>query len=254
MIGVDTFDYADGALAGQAGGTGWDYIGEDEGGSATRGPSDWRNITATPPVTGGTVLTNGSAAVRSFTGTTLGSGAGANEREGAIRGTGVVYFGVDYSISTLFAAGQSQWSGFSSYDFGAERVFFGMFGQSGESRYFGVQITGGGNAASPIAVEAGKTYRLVGAVDFDSKLLKLWVNPDATDFDDGTSHSADAQLAYTLTNWSTAVRLGSGGGADTTWDNLIVATTFAEAAAIPETSAALLALLGAAPLAFRRRK
>src|SRR5690606_1564592 len=85
------------------------------------------------------------------------------------------------------------------------------------------------------------TYRLVGAVDFDADLVKLWVDPDGEDYDHGADHTADAAVAYTGTNWSSAVRLGSGAGFTTTWDNLVVAQRLADAVAA--TPAATLPLL-----------
>ncbi|MBN1852830.1 MAG: hypothetical protein JW829_08905, partial [Pirellulales bacterium] len=87
--------------------------------------------------------------------------------------------------------------------------------------------SGVGTSLTTIPVVLGQTYRLVAAIDFDGDELRLWVNPNSSDFDEGTgSNSADVTRAYTGTNWSTAVRLAS--GAETTWDNLIVATEFSE--------------------------
>ena len=254
VVGVEQFNYPNGTIANQAGGTGWAYERTDEPGAPAIAPSDWDNVGGTPSVSGSAFITSNSSAKREFAGATEGSGAGANEREGAFRGAGVVYFGVDYKVDALLASGTTQWGGFSSYDFATERLFFGMVSQSTATRNFGVLISGGASSLSTIAISANTTYRLVGAVDFDADLIKLWVNPDGSDFDSGASHSADASLTYTGTNWSSAVRLGSGAGANTTWDNLVVSTTFAEALAVPEPSAALLAAAGALSLARRRRR
>jgi hypothetical protein len=178
-------------------------------------------VSGTPEVSGGRLLTSGSSAKREFGGSVEGSAAGSNEREGAFRGTGEVFIGVDYQIDTLLAEGTPQWGGFSSYDFGTERLFFGVPGQSTAERYFG--LDGGATGLTSIPVEAGVTYRLVGAVDFDNDLVKLWINPDAQDYDNGVDNTADLTAAYTGTNWFSAVRLGSSAGFTTSWDNLAVA-------------------------------
>ena len=53
-------------------------------------------------------------------------------------------------------------------------------------------------------------------LDFDNHMVRMWVNPTQADLDDPV-----ASRTYDGTNWSTAVRVGS--GATTTWDNLTVA-------------------------------
>ncbi len=241
IIGIEGFDYNDGPIAGQTGGTGWDYLRTAEPDAAPQSPSNWNNVTAEPQVQGGVLVTSGNSARREFGGLTEGSGAGSNEREGAFRGAGVVYFAVNWSVDTLLDEGATQWSGFSSYDFGAERIFFGLPGQATAARYLGVAGAVGG--LTTIAVEAGVTYQLVGAVDFDADLVKLWVNPDAADFDNGATHSADLAVPYDGTNWSTAVRLGSGAGFTTTWDDLLVTDSFANIV-VPEPATGVLAVLG----------
>lgn len=221
VIGVENFDYPNGGIEGLTGGEGWNYQRTVEAGAAAQLPSDWDNVGGTPQVVSGALRTSDSSAKREFGGATEGSDAGSNEREGAFRGTGVVFVGVDYKIDSLLAEGTSQWSGLSSYDFDAERLFFGLPGQTTAERYFG--IGGAANALSTIPVEAGVTYRLVAAVDFDSDLVKLWINPDGQDYDNGTETSADITAAYADSNWFSALRLGSGDGFTTTWDNLAVA-------------------------------
>ncbi len=251
IVGIDDFSYANGPIAGQTGGTGWAYERTDEPGAPPQSASNWDTLFGAPQVTGGILVTNGGGAKREFGGPGTGSGEPSNEREGAFRASGVVYFSAGYSVDSLFAEGNSQWGGLSSYDFDAERIFFGMPGQASDRR-FGIEIGGVGTALSSISINAGAVYNLVAALDFDNSLLKLWVNPDGADFDLGATSSADATLAYTAGNWSTAVRLASAEGANVSWDNLRVTTTFAEA--VPEPSAALTAgLLGAAALLRRKR-
>ncbi len=242
IIGTEPFEYPDGPIAGLDGGTGWSYLRTAEPNAEPQAPSTWDDVTAAPEVLDGVLLTSGNSAKREFGGPTEGVDAGSNEREGAFRAGGVVYFAVDYRLDVLLDEGTNQWSGFSSYDFGTERIFFGIPGQSTGERFFGVTGTAlGTTALTPIPVEAGVTYRLVGAVDFDADLVKLWVDPDGEDYDHGADHTADAAVAYTGTNWSSAVRLGSGAGFTTTWDNLVVAQRLADAVAA--TPAATLPLL-----------
>ncbi|MES2705501.1 MAG: hypothetical protein V4726_02750 [Verrucomicrobiota bacterium] len=252
VVGFDGFAYANGAIAGQTGGTGWNYERTDEAGAPAPTASNWDALTGAPQVTGGLLVTNGTAAKREFSGATSGSAAGTNEREGAFRGAGVAYFSTTYSVSSLFASGTGQWGGLSSYDFDAERVFFGMLSQGTTDRFFGIGISGAASALSSIAIVAGQTYSLVAAVDFDNDLLKLWVNPNGADFDSGATSSADVSLAYTGTNWSTAVRLASAPGADVSWDNLKVSTAFSDA--VPEPSGAVFASLGLYGLLLKRRR
>lgn len=229
VVGTEPFDYPDGPVGGLNGGSGWNYLRTAEANALAQEPSNWNTVAGSPEVSGGKLLTSGSSAKREFGGATEGADAGSNEREGAFRGGGVVYFGVDYSVDTLLADGTNQWSGFSSYDFGTERIFFGIPGQTAATRYFGVTGTAlAGPVLSTVALEAGVTYRLVGAVDFDADLVKLWVNPDSDDYDNGTDHTADAVAAYAGTNWSSAIRLGSSDGFVTAWDNLKVAQSLSD--------------------------
>lgn len=248
VIGVENFSYPDGAIAGQTGGTGWNYERTDEAGAPVQAPSDWDSTSGTPSVLGGALITNNTGAKREFGGATEGSAAGTNEREGAFRGAGAMYFRTTYSVDTLFAAGTGQWGGVSSYDFGTERIFFGMPTQTTSPRFFGIVESGVGTTLSTIPVLANTPYTLVGVVDFDADRIALWVNPDSSD----TPASFDVSRSYTATNWSSALRLASVGGANVTWDNFMVADSFADV--IPETSASLLTVLGGAALLQRRRR
>jgi hypothetical protein len=248
IVGLENFDYPDGPIADRTGGTGWTYLRTAEPGAPAQSPSDWDATAGVPSVLGGALITNGTGAKREFGGLTEGSAAGSNEREGAFRGSGSMYFRTTYSVDTLLAGGVNQWGGVSSYDFGTERIFFGMPGQTTTTRFFGISESGVGTTLSTIPIQANTTYTLVGMVDFDNDLLGLWVNPDGSD----TPASFDASRVYTGTNWSTALRFASASGATVTWDNVTVADNFADV--IPEASTSLLALLGAAGMLHRRRR
>ena len=246
VIGTDNFDYTNGPLLAQNGGTGW-----DRGGS---GKTSWTTLF-------GTGATVASGAAGTFNGGSLrnyGTLNGNNDQ--AIKATGVVYFGVDMNFSPAAVANE-RYAGVSSYDFGDERI---KFGKTWNSLNFG--LDGQGTAATNISIVANTTYRIVGSIQWDTAggngRLKMWVNPNVADLDTalgtGALTSADLVVNYGTTgNWNTGVRLASGGSnnnAPVAYDNLIVATTFAEAAAIPEPTAVALLTLGSMLTLARRRR
>lgn len=253
IVGVETFDYPNGPIEGQSGGSGFDYDNLND--SATGSVSDWDVVGGSPSVLGGALVTDGSSAKREYNGTIEGSAGGDGpdtERAGAARGAGVVF----YSVELTRSAG-AVWSGISSYDFGGERIFFGVPGAGADTDTIGIDESGVGNTLGTASLTDGQTYTMVAVVDFDNDLVGLFVDPDASsDFWNPAtgSNSADVTREYTGTNWSTAARLGSGGEA--TWDNLTIALgdpTDVGLLAIPEPSSSLLAGL-AALLVFRRRR
>lgn len=225
VVGTEPFTYADGAIANQSGGTGFNYDNFDK--VVTTTASNWNAAFGTPLVAGNALTTNNSGAKREYNGPVEGAGGAANdsqddhERSGAVRGAGRVF----YRFTITRAAGVT-WSGASSYDFGAERVFFGVPGGNGP-------ITGGlefgcsGNGAnyySGIPADQA-THTIVTVLDFDRNFIGLWLDPGAEDYYDPRdgSNSTDAGGAYNVDNWSTAVRLASSSGGNTTWDDLSVA-------------------------------
>src|SRR5690606_16288917 len=106
------------------------------------------------------------------------------------RGAGRVF----YRFTITRGAGTT-WSGASSYDFGAERVFFGVPGGNGPTTgglEFG--CSGGGNDYFTGIPADNATRTIVTVLDFDHNFIGLWVDPTGTDFynpADG-SNSADA--------------------------------------------------------------
>lgn len=264
IIGSDSFNYANGGIANQSGGIGWDYQRTDEG--HTNGASDWEG---TANVSGNALVTNtNNAGFREYSGISEGSTLGTGEHEGAFQGTGSFFYGVSITLSGFDSNGNvNQFAGISSFDFGTERVFFGMVGAqlAGEHKFGIAGSAAGGTFKTTIDAVAGVTYRLVAQVDFDNNTLRLWVNPDGSD----NMGTADAITTnFTSTSWSSRVRLASGGfsGAQdlsATWDDLIVTTSsvgdpdsmaaFAAAAAIPEPSVAVLGGIGLLGLLRRRR-
>jgi len=66
IIGVEQFDYSDGAIADQNGGTFWDFVNFATPTAPVHDgtPSLWQNIVGTPAVTSGRLVTNGNSALR----------------------------------------------------------------------------------------------------------------------------------------------------------------------------------------------
>ena len=239
-VGSDSFAYPDGPIADRAGGTGWAAERTNEDGAPPSAPSDWDLAGGTANVVGGALVTADGGARREFNGPSEGVTAPSNEREGAFRGAGSVFFGFDMTRQ----AG-ADWSGASSFDFGTERIFYGV--PSGQS-FFGIEESGVDRAMTTILAEAGRTYRVVAELDFDADELNLWVDPGI-----GDEATPDATRAYTNTNWSSAVRLASGGTGSTTWDNLVVATDWNDPGLVPEPGARAQRGVGARGRVWRPR-
>jgi hypothetical protein len=248
VIATESFNYTDGSVVGQTGGTGWNYERTDEPGAPAQVASNWNNVFGSHQILSGALVTNNGGVLREFGGITEGTGATSNEREGAFRASGTMFFSTSITVGAMSPEGQNQWAGVSSYDFGTERIFFGMPGQTGATRYFGIAAPGfGADTISTIPVIAGTTYTIVGMLDFDNDLLALWVNPDGGD----TTASYDVSMAYNGGNWSSALRFAS--GTEVTWDDVAVGTSFSDVV-VPEPSVSLLAFGSAGLFVFRRRR
>lgn len=255
VIGIETFD-TDGFIAGQTGGTGFNY--DNRFGRATTTTSDWDNVGSSPFVVGGALVTNGSSAKREYNGNIEGTGGGDGpntEVAGAVRGGGIVFYSVEITRSA-----NAVWSGISGYDFGNEKLFFGVPGAGGATDTLGIEESGVGNTLGSVSLIDGVDHTLVAVIDFDNDLAGLFLDPDGSaDFwnvTDGTN-SADVTRAYTSTNWNTAARLGSGG--ETTWDNLTIGISdptdvgILATQPIPEPTSGLLGCLAMYLFLKRRR-
>lgn len=243
LVGSDDFStYADGAVVDQAGGNGFNFdnsltnnafVGHNPGVT-----SDWDFITSAPTFSGGRLFTQENGAKREFNGPGEGIIVNGDEYTGAVKedsAAKAVYFRAD-----LTRANGATWSGISSYDFGAERLFFGVTSGVGPSGFpeFAIEESGVGttfNTSTPALAVAGQTYTLVAKLDFAADLLSLWVNPDLTKAEvENTPH---VTRAYTGGNWCTAVRLASGGSAATAWDHVVVAREWSAVGTFPGVQA-----------------
>jgi glucose/arabinose dehydrogenase len=221
LIGQEEFDYADGDLVGRSGGSNWDFDNTTNNGAfigfRREGGSTWDGIFGNNQVVSGTLQTLNSAAKREFSAPT--------EEHGAINDWGSsphkqVYFRVQMTWAT-----GAEWGGISAYDFGSERIFFGVPGTVGPSGQYQFGVEQDGTTYSSIQPVAGQTYTLVAKLDFVNDVIALYVNPDMSLPEGGNAPAASR--TYTNNNWCTAVRLASGGTGATTWDGLAVCTSWA---------------------------
>ncbi|HPO68966.1 MAG TPA: immunoglobulin domain-containing protein [Anaerohalosphaeraceae bacterium] len=220
IVGSDFFNYPDGPVAGRNGGYGWDWkgVGKPQGPS----PTSWLNQAGITNVVNGTLSLQDSgagwiSARREFGSDTWGTGAFQN--------VGIVYF-----AATLTINAPQGWLGISAQDGEwGERVKFGMPWQTGGLGYLGVNNENNGQyVLTNVQAVIGRPYRIVGVLDYNHNAARMWVDPDTGDYDIAWNHtSADAVFNnLNMWNWVNGVRIAS--GAATTWDDVIIATTFPE--------------------------
>lgn len=251
-VGSDSFDYPDGTILGLDGGTGWEWDATAQAQTAPPASAYTQFQAGRNDIVNNQFRSfNNGGLARAYTGDTVTLG-GIN--------TGVVYFSTTMERVGTFTT----YSGVSSMEGTSERVFFGVPSSNNTLKKFGIQQVGsstlndgpgggislsGGNAntADPafgIIAADDTSYTMIGVIDFDNDLLGLFIDPDANDFWNGPSNTADVTRPYTASNFSNGVRLRSGGGNATNgvviWDNLAVYT----GASVPEPAALGMVLLG----------
>jgi uncharacterized repeat protein (TIGR03806 family) len=228
IFGQDDFTYANGSVAGSTGGTNWDLDNTTNNGGFigfTRSPSNWDAVFGVASVLSNKLTTKESGAKREY--------GSPSEFNGSVNQDGSTrYKSVYYRVKMTRAAGAT-WSGISSYDFATERIFFGV--PEAPNPASGVRefiIGENGATYSGVPVVDGQTYTLVTKIDFVNDKLSLWVDPDLSQ----PETAPNAVRPYLGDNWSSAVRLGSGGTAATTWDELVVGSSWsAVQRAYPQT-------------------
>lgn len=223
-IGTDNFTYANGPIDGKNGGTGWSFNWSAMNQTNSGGVSSWEypsfGAAAAQVISSNTLITGQS-----------GSSGGSLRRYGndrtnaAVQGTGQIFYKVKMTRSAA-----SVWSGLSHMDFGNEKVKFGVPYDNAATHTIGIEVTNTGEngiSSGTINLVDGSTYTLVCVVDFTNDKVAMFVNPDGTDYWTASGNSsADVVRAFPNGNWSSDVRLASGG--DTTWDDLVVGTTPAD--------------------------
>lgn len=219
LIGFDGFDYRGSSMNGQEGGAFWGYQNVTPAGHKV-GMSDWDNAPgfgSTSISSGGLLYTGDSGVIREYSGPTV-----ADETKGAVNTVSVakkVYYRVTFTRGS-----GATWCGVSSFDFGTERLFFGLYPDGTGKFSIYDQNTYTRLALSTVDVAVGQTYTLVAKLDYAAGNVTLYVNPDVSQSE--ASNTPVATASYSATTWSTAVRLGSGSSGFVTWDNLAVATTW----------------------------
>ena len=229
VVGADDFATADGNLGGSLGGSWFDFdntSADDPEAGHEGGTAPWQNFAGAPTIAGGKALTDNSSALRTFN--------GFSEARGAFSAAVDIIHKQVYFKATLMRDTDTTWSGISAYDFGTERILFGVPGApnpgSGELE-FGIHVLNSGaldgHSYSGVEPVVGETVTVVGKIDYQNDLISLYLDPDLSQ-PEGPQTPA-ATRAVTFPHPTSAVRLGSGSsGANgaATWDDLTVATSW----------------------------
>ncbi|RYD40965.1 MAG: hypothetical protein EOP85_13395, partial [Verrucomicrobiaceae bacterium] len=227
LIGVENFNYPDGAADGLRAGTHWDVDNSTENDSFTGHTTRsavWRANSADSRVSAEVLITrNGSTARRGYNGPgTEEENAGAIAAE-ATQEQHVIY----YRFQMTRRAGVT-WAGASSFDFETERFLFGVPGAanpaSGQREFAIHDLTADKHAYSGIQPVEGQTYQLVARINHDTKNARLYLNPDLSQPENPST--AVASYNFSTNHWSTAIRLGSGGNGNAEWDGIRVASNW----------------------------
>jgi len=232
IIGVEQFDYPDGAITTKNGGTFWDYKNFTPTGH-TGTASTWDNFTGAPAVTSGRLVTNNTSAKREYNGT---------EADGAVNdpasAPSSVAKTVYYRVTFTTGATLPSFISISSSDFGTDIVSFGVSMDLPNDHQFSFRIHPQGlTSASPtLAAAPNTTYTLVTKLDYQNNIASLYLNPNLNALE-GTVTPVATNPNFTATNWSTAVRLASGTGGSVAWDDLVVATTWHDLGTVVTTTA-----------------
>lgn len=235
IIGAENFSYDDGPVAGLNGGNGFDFDNSTTP-DAFIGhmlmTSDWNDQFGTSLIVSGKLRTMESGAKREFNGPGQGATVGGDEYTGAVNDAATSASHKVYFRADLTRQAGATWSGISSFDFGIERSFAGVptaVNPASGKYEFAIGTPSPTPVYSGISPVDGTTYTLVVKLDYDTDLISLWVNPDLT----GSEPTPSATAPFTLVNWTTAARLGSGGTGATDWDNFVVSRQWSALGTFP---------------------
>ncbi len=155
LIGYEPFDYKSSILD-ASGGVFWDFRNDAGARYHTHVSSDWDNepgLRGVSTCAGGSLYTGDSGIFREYGGDDL-----TREGQGAVNDA-TFDKKVYYKITMTRGAGTT-WCGLSSFDFGTERLFFGLYPGRG---VFGIYDAAGFPpiSESGVLVNIGETYTLV---------------------------------------------------------------------------------------------
>ena len=251
IIASDDFSYADGALSGQNGGTGWATAWADRS-----------TLTGNAVVDAGDAVTSGVATV-------FGDNSGVFDDQGttfrtlssSIGGSGDIWLSIDMSFTSGAAT-----DSFVSFQFrngappatgdptdGAQGAW--RIGDEWTGTNWAVSSNSTGASTTGTA-STGALDTLLVHIDYTAGTSSLWINAA-----DGTTLGApDASIATTPGTIDTVLlRAGGGGGTyrELSMDNLVIGTLESDVrivAPVPEPFSAALLGLGGLALILRRRK
>jgi MYXO-CTERM domain-containing protein len=213
-----------------------------------------------PPLTAGNLAGQDNWAVSSgtvnavqvgSTGTTLVNGSGSREdltHSLTQIGTGQTYY-VGFDVTISAAANLTSSTYFMAFNNGTNyvtRIF--VTSASGSNFTFGLSGNSSTVTAWGAGLTFGTTYRVVGSYDQATKETKLWVSPTSS------SSTSISSTSLTAVNVNSILLRQDTGTASELLSNMVVATTFDEAATFPVPAPGALALLGVAGLVGARRR
>ena len=225
IVGVDEFNYADGAVSALSGGELFDYdnvTDNDAYVGHTGASSSWEVLWNTPVMSNGMLYVWDSPVYRSL------NGSEAGGEDLSLFGPASEYAEVDSEV--LYAKWEmtlldgASWGGLSFYAAGTEEIYFGS---GGDAPYrFAIRELDSEASFSDIYVTNGTTYTIVAKIDGTTGSASLWIDPDLGAAETG----ADVERAFTYTSGlcGDAIRLASNAAA---FDNIVIGKTWASLSA-----------------------
>ncbi len=220
IIGVEQFDYLDGPAAIEDGGVFWDH--DNVTPTRTGTPSAFQNASGSPRVGSGQLITEGNGISRAYN--------GADEGRGAINDSNV-FKAVYYRVTLTTGGTLPEFFGISASSADGEVVFFG---KKPEQEAFCIERAGASQVLTTTSVQTNTTYTIVARIDYESDIVKLFINPD---LNAAEPVSADAEDIFDTTASTTGLSLSSGSGtAPIFWDDLVVATNWGDLGTVVTTT------------------